>query len=46
MFFSKKTPISVLCVLLLLSIILCISVAWTVIYNVAGTKLLNKCDVY
>lgn len=23
-----------------------VSVAWAVIYNVAGTKLLNKCDVY
>ena len=30
------------------SLIICIavSVAWTVIYNLAGTKLLNKCDVY
>ena len=30
------------------SLFICIvvSVAWTVIYNVAGTKLLNKCDVY
>ena len=30
------------------SLLICIlvSVAWTVIYNVAGTKLLNKCDVY
>ena len=30
------------------SLIICIvvSVAWTVIYNVAGTRLLNKCDVY
>ena len=30
------------------SLLICIvvSVAWTVIYNVAGTRLLNKCDVY
>jgi len=30
------------------SLIICIvvSVAWAVIYNVAGTRLLNKCDVY
>ncbi len=30
------------------ALIICIvvSVAWTVIYNVAGTRLLNKCDVY
>ena len=30
------------------SLLICIavSVAWAVIYNVAGTKLLNKCDVY
>ena len=30
------------------SMLVCIvvSVAWAVIYNVAGTKLLNKCDVY
>ena len=30
------------------SLLVCIvvSVAWTVIYNVAGTRLLNKCDVY
>ena len=30
------------------SLFICIvvSVAWAVIYNVAGTKLLNKCDVY
>lgn len=30
------------------SLIICaaVSVAWTVIYNVAGTRLLNKCDVY
>ena len=30
------------------SLLICIvvSVAWTVIYNLAGTKLLNKCDVY
>ena len=30
------------------SLIICIAVslAWTVIYNLAGTKLLNKCDVY
>ena len=30
------------------SILVCIvvSVAWAVIYNVAGTKLLNNCDVY
>ena len=30
------------------SLLICIvvSVAWAVIYNVAGTRLLNKCDVY
>ncbi len=30
------------------SLVICIvvSVAWAVIYNVAGTRLLNKCDVY
>ena len=30
------------------SLLICIvvSVAWAVIYNVAGTQLLNKCDVY
>ena len=30
------------------SLLICIvvSVAWAVIYNVAGTKILNKCDVY
>ena len=30
------------------SLVVCIvvSVAWAVIYNVAGTRLLNKCDVY
>ena len=30
------------------SLLICIavSVAWAVIYNAAGTKLLNKCDVY
>ena len=30
------------------SLLVCIvvSVAWAVIYNVAGTRLLNKCDVY
>lgn len=30
------------------ALIICIavSVAWAVIYNVAGTRLLNKCDVY
>ena len=30
------------------SLLTCIvvSIAWAVIYNVAGTKLLNKCDVY
>ena len=30
------------------SLLICIvvSVAWAVIYNVAGTKLLNQCDVY
>jgi hypothetical protein len=30
------------------SLLICIvvSIAWTVIYNVAGTRLLNKCDVY
>ena len=30
------------------SLLICIvvSVAWAVIYNMAGTKLLNKCDVY
>ena len=30
------------------SLIICIvvSVAWAIIYNVAGTRLLNKCDVY
>ena len=30
------------------SLLICIavSVVWAVIYNVAGTKLLNKCDVY
>ena len=30
------------------SLLICtlVSVAWAVIYNVAGTKLLNKCDVY
>ena len=30
------------------SLLICIvvSAAWAVIYNVAGTKLLNKCDVY
>jgi len=30
------------------SLLICIvvSIAWAVIYNVAGTKLLNKCDVY
>ena len=30
------------------SLIICIvvSVAWSIIYNVAGTRLLNKCDVY
>ena len=30
------------------SLLICIvvSVAWAVIYNVAGTSLLNKCDVY
>ena len=30
------------------SLLICIvvSVAWAVIYNVVGTKLLNKCDVY
>ena len=30
------------------SFVICIvvSVAWAVIYNVAGTRLLNKCDVY
>ena len=30
------------------SLLICIvvSVTWAVIYNVAGTKLLNKCDVY
>ena len=30
------------------SLLVCIAVsaAWAVIYNVAGTKLLNKCDVY
>ncbi len=30
------------------SLIICIavSVAWAVIYNVAGTRLLNRCDVY
>ena len=29
-----------------LLICLVVSVAWAVIYNVAGTRLLNKCDVY
>jgi hypothetical protein len=30
------------------SLLICVavSVVWTVIYNVAGTLLLNKCDVY
>ena len=30
------------------SLLICIvvSVAWAIIYNVAGTRLLNKCDVY
>ena len=30
------------------SLLICIvvSIAWAVIYNVAGTRLLNKCDVY
>ena len=30
------------------SLLICIvvSVAWAVIYNLAGTRLLNKCDVY
>ena len=30
------------------SLVICIvvSVAWAIIYNVAGTRLLNKCDVY
>ena len=30
------------------SLLICmvVSVAWAVIYNMAGTKLLNKCDVY
>ncbi|MBE6556904.1 MAG: hypothetical protein E7664_04075 [Ruminococcaceae bacterium] len=30
------------------SLLIClgVSVAWAVIYNVAGTRLLNKCDVY
>ena len=30
------------------SLLICIvvSVAWAVIYNAAGTRLLNKCDVY
>lgn len=30
------------------SLLICIvvSVAWAVIYNIAGTRLLNKCDVY
>jgi len=30
------------------SLVICIvvSIAWAVIYNVAGTRLLNKCDVY
>jgi hypothetical protein len=27
-------------------ICLAVSAAWAVIYNVAGTRLLNKCDVY
>ena len=32
----------------IVSLLICIvvSVAWAVIYNVAGTRLLNKCDVY
>ena len=32
----------------ILDLIICIavSVAWAVIYNVAGTRILNKCDVY
>ena len=29
-----------------LVICIAVSVAWALIYNVAGTKLLNKCDVY
>ena len=29
-----------------LRICIVVSVAWAVIYNVAGTRLLNKCDVY
>ena len=29
-----------------LLICIAVSVAWTVIYNVAGTRILNKCDVY
>lgn len=30
------------------SLLICtlVSVAWAVIYNVAGTRLLNKCDIY
>ena len=32
----------------ILSLLICVvvSVAWAVIYNLAGTRLLNKCDVY
>lgn len=31
---------------LTLVVCLVVSVAWAVIYNVAGTKVLSKCDVY
>jgi len=39
---AKKLNISPVSMLICIAV----SVAWAVIYNVAGTRLLNKCDVY